>query len=78
MSDTQTQPAPTPPLISSSPATQATAAGSSGASSALVVVLIWALGSMHVTVPPEVATAATVLVGVVVHWVVVRFGMPAE
>ena len=64
------------PLVSSSPATQATAAGSSGISAALVVVLIWALSYFHVTMPPEVATAITILIGGIVHWMVIKFGMP--
>lgn len=79
MSDTNpTPPAPvqSAPLVSSSPANQATAAGSSGAASALVVVVIWAISYLHVTVPPEVAAAVTTLVGVGVHWLVVKFGLP--
>jgi hypothetical protein len=83
MSETTTPPAPaTPPpspapLISSSPANQSTAAVSGLSSSGLMVVLIWALGLAHVTVPPEVAVVLVSMIGAGVHWLILTYGTPA-
>lgn len=65
----------TPALISSSPANQSTAGASSGAASAIMVILIWALSKIGLTVPGEVAAAMTALVGAGVHWAVLKYGM---
>lgn len=52
-----------PPTVSPAPAgTGSNKAIASGASGALVVVLIWLIGLFHVAVPPEVASALTVLI----------------
>lgn len=69
MSDTPT------PLVSTSPANQATANASGAGAAALVTILIWGLGAVHVVVPPEVAAAFTVIVGAGVHYLVVKFGL---
>jgi hypothetical protein len=57
--------------------TVATAAASGGFSGAAVVVLTWALGVMHVEVPPEVAAAAMVLLSPIVHLLAMRLGVEA-
>jgi hypothetical protein len=64
-----------PPLVSSSPANQATAAGSYTAAGALVVILVWLLGLFHVVVPSDVVGAFGVLLGIGVHALVVKFGL---
>lgn len=71
-------PTPAPPLISSSPANQATAAGSGGAAAAIIVVVMWGLGLLHITVPPEVASAMTALVGAGVHALVIKYSPPSS
>lgn len=63
------------PLVSTSPANQATANASGAGAAALVTILIWGLSAVHVTVPPEVAAAFTVIVGAGVHYLVVRYGL---
>lgn len=57
--------------------TVATAAASGGFSGAAVVVLTWALGLLHVNVPPEVAAAAMVLLSPIVHLIAMRVGAEA-
>lgn len=64
------------PLISSSPANLATAAAASGSSAGIVIIGLWLLNQFHVGVPPEVATAFSSIIGSVVHWSVVKFGLP--
>ena len=44
---------------STAPTTKAAAGGAAGA---LTVLLVWILGLLHVTVPPEVASAITVII----------------
>lgn len=65
----------TPPLISNSPANQSTAAASSAGAAAIVIILLWILGLFHVTVPPEVSAAFVTLVGMAVHFVVIKYGL---
>ena len=65
----------TAPLVSSSPANQSTAAASSGGAAGIVIILLWAIGLTHVTVPPEVAAALVTLIGILVHWVVIKWGL---
>lgn len=57
--------------------TVATAAASGGFSGAAVVVLTWALGVLHVEVPPEVAAAAMVLLSPIVHLIAMRLSAEA-
>ena len=73
MSETTTT---TKPKTNDSPATQATSTASNAAAGALAVIVIWALSATHVTVPPEVAAAFTVLAGALVHWLVIKYGVP--
>lgn len=77
MSETVTLPVDTPPLVSTSYANQATAAGSGAGSMAFVVLVIWILGLWKIAVPPEVATAMTTLVAIGVHAAVIKYGFPA-
>lgn len=65
------------PLISSSPADQGTAAASGGAAAAILVLLIWGLSTVHIVVPGEAAAAMSTLLGIVVHWAVLKYGLPA-
>lgn len=67
------EPAPLPvePLISTSPATQATSTSANTTAGAMVVILLWVVSIWHVTVPNEVAIAFTVLIGSVVHFIVI-------
>lgn len=69
---------PTPaPLISSSPANQATAAASGFSASGVMVLVIWLAKSLlHVDIPPEVATAMVGLIGTGIHWAVLKYGIP--
>jgi hypothetical protein len=63
------------PLISDSPATQATSAASSASAGAFVVILMWFLYLFHITVPPEVSVAVSVLAGTFTHWLVIKYGL---
>ena len=54
---------------SDSPATQATAAASGTAALSAVVIISWILSFWHIDVPTDVASAMTVLLGIVVHFV---------
>jgi putative flippase GtrA len=47
-------------------------AGSTGGSTAAVVVLTWLLGLLHITIPPEVSAAAVALLAPLVHYVANR------
>lgn len=64
-------------LVSSSPANQSTAAASSASAGAVVVILVWALGAAGLVVPADVAAAFTVLASAVVHWSVIKYGIPS-
>lgn len=66
-----------PPLVSSSPANQSTAAASSATAAAIVIILLWVITLVHVTVPPEVSAALVTLIGTLVHWCVIKYGLPA-
>lgn len=76
MSDTQA--AKPAVLVSSSPATQSTAAASAGTSAAVMVIISWLLGLAHVAVPPEVAAAVSALLAPAIHWAVIKYGIPTE
>ena len=65
-----------PPLISSSPANQATAGVSFSGASGGVIIILWLLSLWHVTVPQEVALAASPIVGAGVHWLMMKFATP--
>lgn len=45
-----------------------------GASSAVAVLVIWVVGLFGVTVPPEVASAVTALIGTLFTWLVPHGG----
>jgi len=65
------------PLISSSPANQATAAASNVAAAAVMTILIWVTTAFfHVDIPSQVAVAMGSLVGMGVHWAVLKYGIP--
>jgi hypothetical protein len=53
----------------------ATGAASSGMAGAVVVILTWALGLVHVEVPAEVAAALLVVVSPVLHFSLMRLGI---
>lgn len=75
-------PAPAPPPPSELPTSEkpavknniATPAAAGGAAGASVVIITWALGLMHITVPAEVAAAMMVLAAPLLHLVAVRIG----
>lgn len=68
---------PTPaPLISSSPANQATAAASGFSASGFMIILVWLLSLFHIDLPPTVAAAMVGMIGPVIHWVVLKYGIP--
>lgn len=50
---------------------KAIAAGAAGSAS---VIIVWALGLFHLTVPPEVASAATTLAATLMAWLVPHGG----
>ena len=52
----------------------ATGTASTGVSGAIVVILTWALGLAHVSVPGEVAAAMMMVASPLLHLVVVRIG----
>ncbi len=53
----------------------ATGAASSGVAGAVVVILTWTLGLLHVEVPAEVAAALLVVLSPVLHFSLVRLGI---
>lgn len=75
-SKTGTAPTVTPlPLISSSPANQATAGAAWAASAAIVTIVCWALSTAHLDMPGNVAAALTALIGMGLHYLVITYGM---
>lgn len=52
-------------------ANKAIAAGASGAAT---IIVMWLLGMVHITVPAEVASAATTLVATLFAWLVPHGG----
>jgi hypothetical protein len=66
------------PSKTPSKTTQSTAAASSGAAAAFVVILCWFVSLWHVTIPAEVAASITVIVGVIVHWIGIKYGITTD
>jgi len=47
--------------------------GSMGIGGSVAVIIVWALGNMHVTVPGEVAGAFTAVLSAAIHWAATTF-----
>lgn len=56
----------------------ASGAASGGVATALVVILAWALGFAHVTVPGEVAAAAVALISPALHIAALKLGVSED
>jgi hypothetical protein len=60
-------PLPAPPTSIGGPL------GSMGIGGSVAVIIVWALGNMHVTVPGEVAGAFTAVLSAGIHWAATTF-----
>jgi hypothetical protein len=66
---------PAAPLISSSPANQATAAASGLGGSGAVILIIWLFSLAHITIPTDAAVELAALAAAGVHWAMLKYGI---